>query len=278
MDNLNENIKDLSEKEDKYIFWMDNPKILYINNGYLQFVPNSEMTKIEQLNAITRFCIYLILLFLLFGKSSGWLYLPITIILFVVILYNIYDYDPHGREKEYNKTMLNRKEEMTNSKIIPSHDMIETGRYDMDNNLIIGGKFNPPKYIRNPEESLYTPEELESYRKGTCRRPTKDNPFMNPPITDFGNGDVPSACNDEDDNIKEEVEKKFNVDLYRDVDDLFDIKNSQRQFYTVPNTSIPSDQPSFANWLYNSPTICKENQENCLRYNDLRYNDRALPI
>lgn len=278
MDNSPKNIKELTKKEDKYIFWMDDPKILYTNNGYLQFIPNNEMSRVEQLNAVTRFCIYLSILLLLFKKPSAWFYLPITVILFTVILYNIYDYDPLGRTKEYNKILENKKEAMTNSKIIPSHNSIETGKYDMDRNLIVDGKFDPPKYIRNQEHSLYTPDELESYRKGTCRRPTKDNPFMNPPITDFGNGDVPTACNDEDDNIKEEVEKKFNIDLYRDVDDLFDIKNSQRQFYTVPNTSIPSDQPGFANWLYNSPTICKENQENCLRYNDLRYNDRALPI
>ena len=28
--------------------------------------------------------------------------------------------------------------------------------------------------------------EILEYQQNACRRPTKDNPFMNPPVTDFG--------------------------------------------------------------------------------------------
>jgi len=48
-------------------------------------------------------------------------------------------------------------------------------------------------------------------------------------------------------------------------------KNKQRQFCTIPSTTIPNDQESFAHWLYASPETCKENQKNCLRYEDIRY-------
>ena len=54
------------------------------------------------------------------------------------------------------------------------------------------------------------------------------------------------------------TENIFNDSLIRDVDDLFERFNSQRQFYTVPGNSIPNDQDTFAKWLYARPKSCKE--------------------
>jgi hypothetical protein len=56
------------------------------------------------------------------------------------------------------------------------------------------------------------------------------------------------------------------------VDDLFNRNTSQRQFYTTPVTTIPNDQTGFARWLYKLPETCKENQSNCLKYEDIRFN------
>jgi hypothetical protein len=84
------------------------------------------------------------------------------------------------------------------------------------------------------------------------------------------NPNRPPACGYS--GIKDEIEENFSFNLYRDIDDLFDKNNSQRQFYTTPITTIPNDQGSFARWLYEVPSTCKEDQENCLRYEDLRYN------
>ena len=43
-----------------------------------------------------------------------------------------------------------------------------------------------------------------------------------------------------------------------DIDDIYSKYNSQRQFYTMPNTSIPNKQKEFALWLYNRGPTCKE--------------------
>ena len=77
------------------------------------------------------------------------------------------------------------------------------------------------------------------------------------------------------DNVESNVltkisEIKFNDDIYRDFQDVFDKKNSQRQFYTVPFTN-PPDQTAFAHWLYNTNDICKVNQGKCLKYEDLKF-------
>jgi len=101
-----------------------------------------------------------------------------------------------------------------------------------------------------------------------CRIPTKDNPFMNPQIRDFGtNGPpAPKSCPSYNNvGVQRRVEELFNEDLYRDVNDVFGKNNSQRQFYTVPGSQIPNDQHSFGQWLYGTPPSCKEgNKEACL--------------
>ena len=57
-----------STKDPEYTFWLNNITILYKNDKYLDFVPNSKMTRVEQLNALSRFCFYLIFLFLFLEK------------------------------------------------------------------------------------------------------------------------------------------------------------------------------------------------------------------
>ena len=99
--------------------------------------------------------------------------------------------------------------------------------------------------------------------------PSKDNPFMNPTLSDYSNNPNRKAVNQFlNKNIRNEIDNKFNINLYKDLDDIFDKKNSQRQYYTVPVTTIPNDQKKFANWLYNTPDTCKEgNGEQCVANN-----------
>jgi hypothetical protein len=101
-----------------------------------------------------------------------------------------------------------------------------------------------------------------------CRVPTKDNPFMNPPLDEFSNDEMqkPKSCPSYNNiGVQNRVEEMFNKDLYRDVKDIFGKNNSQRQFYTVPGNQVPNDQGSFAQWCYGTPNTCKEgNQISCL--------------
>ena len=69
----------------------------------------------------------------------------------------------------------------------------------------------------------------------------------------------------------------FNHNLFRDVDELWERANSQRQFYTIPNTAIPNNQKEFANWLYRSPGgNCKTDQGRCGRFLRLRWDRKGL--
>ena len=79
------------------------------------------------------------------------------------------------------------------------------------------------------------------------------------------NPNRPEACKSfNNEMIREDINHSFNYNLYKDVSDVFDRNNSQRQFVTNPATTIPNDQGKFANWLYGVPKTCKEgNYSNC---------------
>lgn len=97
--------------------------------------------------------------------------------------------------------------------------------------------------------------------KQKCEQPTVNNPFMNVLISDYKYNPKRKACK-----INRDVEKKmsqrFNHNLYKDVGDVYEKSNSQRQYYTMPSTTIPNDQNSFARWLYKVPTTCKSGDGN----------------
>jgi Family of unknown function (DUF5762) len=113
--------------------------------------------------------------------------------------------------------------------------------------------------------------EVDTIIPEHCTAPTKENPFMNILFNEWtDNPNRAPACDYK--GVGEDIEKAFNFNLYKDVDDIFDKNNSQREFYTTPITTIPNDQTSFAKWLYEVPVTCKEDQNSCLRYEDLRFN------
>lgn len=117
--------------------------------------------------------------------------------------------------------------------------------------------------------------KIEGETTDLCTAPTKDNPFMNISVNEYIDNPTRSgACDPK--TVSEETEAHFNVNLYKDVDDLFGKNNSQRMFVTNPITTIPNDQQNFAKWLYSTPSTCKEDQENCLRYEDVRANRKPL--
>ena len=125
-------------------------------------------------------------------------------------------------------------------------------------------------HYKKGEDVIFT-DKLEDYisendNNMKCRISTKDNPFMNNTLTDYGKPAVDKACPSYNNvGIQKRVDELFNEDLYRDVNDIFNKNNSQRQYYTVPGNQVPNDQGSFANWLYGTPSTCKEgNQIACL--------------
>jgi hypothetical protein len=113
-----------------------------------------------------------------------------------------------------------------------------------------------------------TKERVQDYLKdkkvdvidnSVCKRTTVDNPFMNPSVDEYGTKvNYETACPIENESVYEKVNDNFHKRLFQDCSDIYDKMSSQRQFYTMPNTSVPNDQEGFAQWVYGSPPTCKE--------------------
>jgi hypothetical protein len=277
-----------------YIFWLEDPSILYTNNNYLDFIPQYKMTRIQKLNSLVRLAIYFLIINSSFNGLNQWNYLSISIIVLTTIIYFIIVADPDEKNKELDHLIQNKLiEAEQNKKVLDeinqnddneafadpdeitlddehSNYEVDVGYYDPDGEL----KFNDNKSIDsnniNPLD-IYKTDEIIAADKSYCKKPTEENPFMNYSISDFNNTNAPKACNVEDEEIKNSALEFLNKDLYRNTGDLYDLHNSQRQYYSLPNTRIPPNTTEFANWLYNSPQTCKENQAYCLRYEDLRF-------
>ena len=113
--------------------------------------------------------------------------------------------------------------------------------------------------IDNFEKTVETAD-----RENSCVEPTRENPFMNVLLTDYEkNPRRKEACTSYNNKeVNDAMNNEFNNNLYRDVSNIFNRNNSQRQFYTNPATSIPNKQGDFVNWLYNRPETCKEGNGN----------------
>jgi hypothetical protein len=69
----------------------------------------------------------------------------------------------------------------------------------------------------------------------------------------------PEAKSVEDPVVKSTMDDYFRVNWFSDPTDVFGKSQNQRQFVTMPSTTIPNDRESLQNWLYKIPgKTCKE--------------------
>lgn len=95
-----------------------------------------------------------------------------------------------------------------------------------------------------------------------CKKPTDENPFSNVLMNEYtDDSNRPPACPIEE--VEEDVKDKFMKGLYSDINDVYERENSQRQFYSTPNTQIPNDQINFAKWCYMQDVNCKSDPSKC---------------
>lgn len=115
-------------------------------------------------------------------------------------------------------------------------------------------------FMMNRYERKHTTETFSHKMHTECQQPDANNPFMNVLLSDYSDAkNRRRACTIQDDvTIPEQIEKNFDINLFRDVDDVWNNENSQRQFFTMPSTTIPNDQKGLGNWLYNTGPTLKE--------------------
>jgi hypothetical protein len=222
-------------------FWYNDITILWNKNRLTEFFPTKDQTLEEKFNAIVRLSIYCFIVLFFNKNDKNYIYLPFGT---MALTYYVY---------------FNKKKEQFDNISLPTDQMV----FDNKSQMV-------------KEEKKQVKEEKKT--PINCTRPTIDNPFMNVTMKDYFNIDKsskmivdrPEACDISDYGIQKEMNNAFNNNLFKDVNDIFGKMNSQRQFYTMPSTTIPNAQNEFAKWLYLNPKTCKEDQDYCNPYEDLR--------
>lgn len=75
-----------SSKINQTKFWLEDFKVLYKDDQFLKFFPSKNMSTNEQLNALTRFSVYLFFIFILFADDIEWSLIPVLILVIGVFL------------------------------------------------------------------------------------------------------------------------------------------------------------------------------------------------
>lgn len=265
-------------------FWYNDISILYNEQNFLEFIPYREFDFNRKLNAILRLSIYYAIIIYILTSKKNVFCVPFISIIITVFLYKNYRNNKKNKLTSLfknNNTNVNNSTNTTKNAIdnlIPNNSLLNNSINSNSNNSINSNNLinsnNSNSIINNRVNNLEENNRLEQIDNiikdinDSCNLPTNDNPFMNLNTYDLSNGEKSKACKTyNNQGIKNIVENKFNNDLYLDSNDLFNRRNSQRQFYTMPNTSVPNRQDDFKDFLYGEMgTTCKEgNGEKCFK-------------
>jgi hypothetical protein len=207
------------------LYWFHNIHTLTIN--YKSILPTLDMTYPEKINSLVRLSILVGIILSIIYYNHLFLYIPILTMLMTYILY------------------LFREQELKDTTIINSKINQNNKNNNQNNNL----NNNIPKDLV---------DKFEGYLDDiNYTQPNIENPFMNAMPFDDRNR-TPATRTIGNPLKKAEVEVSYDNGTFRDVNDIFDKNNGKRQFFTMPWTTYPNDQTSFANWLYKTPPTCKE--------------------
>jgi len=214
-------------------FWTNDPTILFNKEYIFELWPTTDMCYEQKLNSITRLVILITILGYILTMSQRILMVGIITLLGIFILFTM-------RKQKLTKEMINEGFNVKGNE--------ETGMFDK----------KPNSYVN--------PVTLDAVLKSEFKEGTKKNPFSNVLLTqitdDPNRKSAPPSFNvdvDEDitQNVKRSVQmmnpsiKNTNKQLFGDLWQQFELDQSNRAFYSTPNSRVENDQSAYAQYLYN---------------------------
>jgi len=219
-------------------FWTNEPTILFNKEYIFELWPTTDMCYEQKLNAITRLVILITILGYILTMSKRVLLVGVVTLVVIFVLFKM-------RKEKVTKEMVNE-----GFKVLTRENKKQSG------------------------ESFVNPVTLESVLKADYKEGTKKNPFSNVLLTQIEDDPerkaAPPSFNvdvDEDitKNVKRSVQmmnpgiKNTNKQLFGDLWQQFELDQSNRVFYSTPNTNVqPGDQASFGQYLYGTMPSGKE--------------------
>lgn len=133
----------------------------------------------------------------------------------------------------------------------------------MQKPAVCGTVLSPTKPLTTlpPLEGFQVPDGvLQEVIGSNVTYPNGKNPFMNVLVDEIKyNPTRAPAASVLDPSVSVTLDDFFRTEFVNDPTDVFNRSQSQRQFYTMPSTTVPNDQGSYQDWLYKIPgKTCKE--------------------
>jgi hypothetical protein len=217
-------------------FWSNDPTILFNKEYIFELWPTSSMCYEQKLNSISRLIILLTILGYILTMSQRVIVVGVLTLLVIYVLFSM------------------RKQKLTK-------DMLEN--FDVQGNEVTG-MF---------DKSYVNPVTLDSVLRTEFKEGNKKNPFSNVLLTQINDDPerkaAPPAFNVDVDqditkNVKKAVQmmnpgiKNTNHQLFGDLYQKFQLDQSNRVFFSTPNTKISNDQGAYAKYLYGYMPSAKE--------------------
>ena len=215
-------------------FWLNEPTILFNKNYVFEQWPTPYMCYEQKLNAITRLILLITILGYVLTNSIRILVVGILTLGLILILFT-------SKKKNLTKNMIDEGFEVKGDKVI--------GLYE-----------------NTDANTITNPVTLEKVLKTEFKEGNKLNPFSNVLLTqimdDPERKSAPPAFNpdvevDITKSVKKAVQfmnpgiKNTDKQLFSSIWDEFELTQSNRAFYSTPNTRVENDQSAFAQFLYN---------------------------
>jgi hypothetical protein len=212
-------------------FWTNDPTVLFNKEYVLELWPTSNMCYEQKLNSISRLIILLTILGYILTMSKRVLAVGALTLLVIFVLYSM-------RKQKVTKEMLEG--------------------FNVQGNEVTGMFDNKPK-------SFVNPVTLDAVLRTEFKEGNKKNPFSNVLLTQINDEPnrkaAPPAFNvdvDEDitKNVKKAVQmmnpgiKNTNKQLFGDLWQQFLLDQSNRVFFSTPNTRVANDQGAYGQYLY----------------------------
>ena len=233
--------------------WYTDPKVLVTDSWITEWKRRETGRPLcfsERINAITRTFLAIIVIATLFSFYNQDLQTTMTYSLvlgLIITLPDIIDMirAPYIQEPEYQTVDGFRSPDMMEYTNVTSKI---NGLTDASNCV---APISPPPL---PQSSNCDIED------DSMTMPSPRNPFMNVLIDEIKyNPKRPQAAPVDSPIVKQTLDEYFRVQWFSDPTDVFGKSQSQRQFITMPSTTVPNDRDSFQNWLYKIPgKTCKE--------------------
>jgi hypothetical protein len=228
-------IPEVQEKPEMTEFWAQNPNVLLSNAGILEFFPIDSMSYNQKLNAISRVVIVLTVISFICTRNLRLLFIAIMT---MIAIYFLHKFKSDEKIRLAKKSLADRQENFSG----PAKDILRSHNRNISSN----GVFQPPN-SSNPFSNVLTTD----YDYNPDKKPAE--PAYNEEVGSDILVQAKKLVADANPGQPDITDK-----LFKNLGEQLNFEQSMRQFYSMPNTSIPNDQEAFTDFCYGNMVSCKE--------------------